>query len=362
MPIVGSKDKNFIQRMKAQDSSVLDFEEAATRDINEIHIGIVNMMSDAALIATENQFLWPLQYCSSTLQIVPHFISIDGLDRKGEAAEYVAREYESLEDVHGLDIRAMIVTGANVMSPDLKKNNFWEPLTEVIDYAEENVISTLYSCLSTHAYMLHKHGVERKHLNEKRWGVYEHRIWDESNPLTEGMDSVVVIPHSRWNEITQEDFIKSGMRILIAGESAGVHMVTSRDGLRMVGWQGHPEYDTVSLLKEWQRDIGLYAEGDLEKEPPFPAHYLKGKGLSLTENFRRQVEQGEFFNFSKKGQMPPDLEKEVIDHTPNRWSSARRILLSNWVGAILNKVNAERNAIVVESQDSNSSSLSADPL
>ena len=132
------------------------------------------------------------------------------------------------------------------------------------------------------------------------------------------------------------------MRILVESPEAGVHMATSKDGIRLVCFQGHPEYDTVSLLKEWQRDLGLYADGNLKQEPPFPAHYLRGKGLSLAEEFRMKVEQGVYYDHTKKGKLPPEIEQAVVAMTPNRWSSARRALLSNWIGAILDKTNVDR--------------------
>ncbi len=342
MPIVGPADKDFVARMKGKDGSVLTVEEAAGHTIRELHIGIVNMMPDAALIATENQFLWPLQHSTTTLQIVPHFISIDGIDRKGAAADYVAREYEPFAKIQQDGLDGLIITGANIASPDLRKNGFWDPLTEVIEWAEKNVTSTLYSCLSTHAYMLHKHGVERTPLNAKKWGVFEHEVTNPNHPLTQGMDTVFVIPHSRWNDVSEDQFRKNGMRILVKSPEAGVHMVTSKDGLRMVGWQGHPEYDTVSLSKEWQRDFGLYHNGDLPQEPPYPAHYFRGKGLNLVEEFRLRAEKGQYDDPINKGRLPRDLETQILASTPNRWSSARRALLSNWIGAVLRITHVDR--------------------
>lgn len=342
MPIVGPKDKSFIARLKERDTTVMDTEEAAEREIRALHVGVLNMMPDAVLKATEDQFLIPLQHSTTTLQVIPHFVSIRGIERQGEAAEYVAEQYEPFEQVREEGLDGLIITGANLPNPDLRKNGFWEPLTEVIDWAEENVTSTLYSCLATHAYMLHTHNIQRQPLGAKRWGVFEHDVVNPDHPLTRGMDSVLAIPHSRWNEVTADQFRRAGMRILVQSDEAGVHMVTSRDGLRMVGWQGHPEYDTISLLKEWERDLGLYADGDLKQQPPYPAHYLRGNGLRLAEEFRLRVEQGEYYNIIKKGQMPPEIEQAVVSVTPNRWNSACRTLLSNWVGAILDKTHVDR--------------------
>lgn len=342
MPIVGPKDSDYIQRLKSVDPMVMTLDEAASRQIRALHIGILNMMPDAAVKPTENQFLLPIHQSATTLQVIPHFISIPGIEREGKAADYVKREYETFEQIQEAGLDGLIITGANLPHPDLSQNAFWPHLTKVMDWAEQNVTSTLYSCLSTHAYMLHKHGEKRTPLDAKRWGVFEHEVTNPMHPLTTGMDTVFVIPHSRWNDISAEQFERNGMRVLVNSEEAGVHMVTSKDGLRMVGWQGHPEYDTVSLLKEWQRDLGLYHSGEKKSEPPFPAHYLRGKGLSLAEEFRAKAERGQYYDPENKGKLPPDLERAIIDNTPNRWSSARRALLSNWIGAVLRVTHYDR--------------------
>ena len=46
----------------------------------------------------------------------------------------------------------------------------------------------------------------------------------------------------------------AGLEVLIAGEEAGVLLAVSSDGLRFAYFQGHPDYDTISLMKEYKRD------------------------------------------------------------------------------------------------------------
>ncbi len=90
---------------------------------------------------------------------------------------------------------------------------------------------------------------------------------------------------------------------------------------------------------------------DQPQEPPFPAHYLRDAGFSLADQFRKNAAQGRFFNPDKKGQMPPELEREVTALTPNRWSSARRALLSNWIGAVLRATNKDRRIRFMDGVD-----------
>ena len=57
MPIVAHNDLPALQRLKESGTTiVLPAERAAHQDIRELHIGLLNMMPDAALEATERQF------------------------------------------------------------------------------------------------------------------------------------------------------------------------------------------------------------------------------------------------------------------------------------------------------------------
>ena len=66
---------------------------------------------------------------------------------------------------------ALIITGANVANPSLDQESFWRPLTEVIEWAQVNVTSTLCSCLSTHALMKYFYQIDRVKRDTKS-GVY----------------------------------------------------------------------------------------------------------------------------------------------------------------------------------------------
>ncbi len=343
------KPGSLFENLSKKDATILTDNEAVQRSIRELHIGIVNMMPDAAIRDTEVQFTLPLHYASSGLHIVPHFVAVDGVERGAKAQEYIDKNYETVDQVkeHGLD--GLIITGANISDPDLRKAKFYEPLADLIGWAESDSgpTSTLYSCLASHAYMLIQHNEERSPLKEKRWGVFQHKVTDETHPLLHGMDTVFDIPHSRWNEIREEQFQRHHMNVLVVSEEAGVHMATSPDGLRAVLWQGHPEYNTKTLLGEFQRDLSISAErrASAEQVPiaPLPENYFQGKGFSLAQEFQTQVAQGHYYDSEHKGRMSSDMYREVLDHTPNRWSSSKRALLGNWIAAILDKTNEDVN-------------------
>ena len=61
---------------------------------------------------------------------------------------------------------------------------------------------------------------------------------------------------------------------ILAKSSIGVHLAVSSDLFRIVFFQGHPEYDTISLLKEYKRDVALYLEHKELSYPPMPRQLL----------------------------------------------------------------------------------------
>ena len=58
--------------------------------------------------------------------------------------------------------------------------------------------------------------------------------------------------------------------VLAESEDAGVHLATSPDGFRIVYFQGHPEYDRNSLLKEYKREVGRFLDGELDRSATIP--------------------------------------------------------------------------------------------
>lgn len=358
---VGINPGEAFNRLNKADPSILTTEEALARQRRPLHIGIVNMMPDAVLKDTVMHFFLPLHHASGGTIVIPHQIAIDGIERSEEAKQYEQENCITFDQAREEGLDGLIVTGANVPNVPLKDTAFYSQIANVIDWAEsdEGPTSTIYSCLASHAYMDIKHQISREKLPEKQWGVFEHRVRNENHPLTIGMDTVFDIPHSRWNNIPESKFVDAGLRILVASKEAGVHMATSEDGLRSIFWQGHPEYRTNSLLKEWKRDFGdaivkrLNGER-VESLPPFPKNYFKGESESQIEALREKILLGHFdAQIKKSGKLyiPPETEKQIEENIPNRWSSSRRALLGDWLAAIIDKTNYNRKKPFMDGVD-----------
>jgi len=143
MPLVAHNSLPAFERLRAFGQTVLTEKAAKHQDIREQHIGLLNMLPDSALEATERQFFRLIGQSNPIAQFYVHPFTLPELERSKDAAAHLEKYYESFEDIKNAGLDALIITGANVIGPDLSNQVFWEPLIKVIDWAEENVTSTL---------------------------------------------------------------------------------------------------------------------------------------------------------------------------------------------------------------------------
>ena len=349
MPLVAHSELPSFSRLREAGLEVLEPGRAAHQDVRELHIGLLNMMPDAALQATERQFMRLVGSCNRIAQFFVHPFTVDGVERVGEAREHVDRYYESFEDLQREGLDALIITGANVTEADITRESFWKPMTEVMDWASENVTSTLCSCLASHGAFMHYHGVMRNHLPEKQWGVYSHRVVDDSHPLVSNINTRFDAPHSRFNDVSREQMESAGLQVLVAGEEPGVLLSVSPDGLRFAYLQGHPEYDMVSLMKEYKREISRFLRGERSDYPPFPDHYFSDRAKSVLQTFRGKLESA----VSAGDEIPEYPEAEIVAALDNTWTDTGKALYNNWLGLVYQLTNRERRLPFMDGVDAN---------
>ena len=312
MPLVAYKELPTFNRLKQEGRTILEPSRASKQDIREMHVGLLNMMPDAALQATERQFFRLVGESNQIAQLYIHPFTLPEIVRSAETREYINQYYETFDELKQNGLDALIITGANVKGADLTQEDFWNPLKDVIAWSWDNVTSTLCSCLATHAVMQFRYDQKRAPINDgKLWGVYEHKVVEQSHPLVRNMNTIFNVPHSRFNEISPAQFDNAGMTTLIASENAGTHITVSPDGFRLVCMQGHPEYDAISLQKEYLREVALYESGKRSDIPPLPVNYF-------TDN---------------------DAANPAIENT---WTDSARSIIASWIGLVYQVTNVDR--------------------
>lgn len=347
MPLVAHTDLPTFQRLREEGQEVLSVERAAHQDIREMHIGLLNMMPDAALEATERQFYRLVGAANPIVQFHMHPFTIEGLPRGAATREHIRRYYESFERIREDGLDGLIISGANVTHAHLQEEPFWQPLTEVFDWARQNVTSTLCSCLATHALIQYRYGIERTHLGFKRWGVYSHRVVEPRHPLVSTINTRFDVPHSRFNEIFREDMERMGLRVLVESGEAGVHLAVSEDLLRVVFFQGHPEYDTISLLKEYKREIARYFTGERGDYPPLPEHYFNHELADQLNEYGQKVRQAHHTG----APLPEFVEADIVPHLDNTWCDTAKAVFNNWLGLIYQVTGQDRRQPLMDRLD-----------
>lgn len=347
MPLVANSDLPAFARLEQEGETILPSDEAVHQDIRELHIGLLNMMPDAALEATERQFFRLVGESNQIAQFYMHPFTLKELPRDSRGRAHVDKHYETFEQIKDAGLDALIITGANVQGTELAEQPFWEPLIEVIDWAYANVTSTLCSCLATHAVLQFRYDQKRRPLGYKRWGVYSHRVVERKHPLVMGVNTRFDVPHSRFNQIDRGQFEAAGLHVLAESDPAGVHLAVSEDGFRLVFFQGHPEYDSISLLKEYKREVLQYVAGKREDYPPFPEHYFSPQIQAILDEYRDALEQARLI-----GQPVPDLPEAIIlPNIDNTWHDTAEAVINNWVGKVYQTTNSDRRKPFMDDVD-----------
>jgi len=338
MPLVAHSNLPTFGQLRDQGHEVLSLDRAVHQDIRELHIGFLNMMPDAALRATERQFIRLVGSCNRIAQFFVYPFSLPALERSDNTLDYIERYYSDFDSLRDVGLDALIITGANVANPKLEEEAFWEPLMEVVDWGWNNVASTLCSCLATHAVLKHFHGIDRQPLPRKHWGVYSHRVSAKYHPLLRDINTRFDVPHSRHNDISRAQLESAGLVVLAESPEDGVHMAASPDQFRVIYMQGHPEYDANSLLKEYRRELYRYANHERDTAPPLPENYFSGNAVHLAldalEAAKRARETG--------GTYVDTLEADVEGLLDNTWGDTAKAIVNNWLGLVYGVTNLDR--------------------
>ncbi|OAF15280.1 homoserine O-succinyltransferase MetA [Bradyrhizobium neotropicale] len=289
----------------------------------ELTIGLINNMPDPALKATERQFMKLLQAAAGPRRIRFHCFSLPSVKRSPEAKWHVESEYSDLSDLKRQRFDGLIVTGAEPVAPELDQEPYWRDLTELIDWAKVNTRSAIWSCLAAHAAVLHLDRIARRRLPAKCHGIFNCEAI-ASDPLTRAAPAPLKVSHSRLNEVAESDLTQAGYQVLTRSAQAGVDIFVRQYASRFVFFQGHPEYDALSLQREYLRDIGRYLARERENYPAVPVSYFDAATEEKLARFEKKARQ----------QCHPALASELPAltlRTDIAAGSAAAALFRNWL-------------------------------
>lgn len=294
-----------------------------------IRIGLINNMPDSALQSTEAQFTGLLEAAAGPLLIKLRLSSFPELPRGPEVAQHIANSYWPLSELLDDSLDAVIVTGTEPRAANLTDEPYWGRFAEVLRWAESHTTASIWSCLAAHAAVQSLDGISRQRMATKRSGVFEHSVL-AGNELLAGTAAPLRTPHSRWNELSVEALRSAGYEVLSWSADNGADAFARRGRSLMLFFQGHPEYEDTTLLKEYRRDVGRYLNAQQEHYPTLPDGYLSPAATAQLEQFRSQA----------LARRSPDLTAQfpfaqIAAGLTNSWRASAVAIYRNWLDVIV---------------------------
>lgn len=273
MPINIDKNLPAYTTLSNEGIFVMTDERAQSQDIRPLKIAILNLMPTK--IVTETQLLRLVG--NSPLQVEIILLRSKSHDSKNTPQSHLDAFYKTFDDIRNTNLDGLIITGAPVETLEFQQVDYWEELSDILEWSKSHVYSTLHICWAAQAGLHYHYGIEKSPTERKVFGVYSHTVLDKSTQLTRGFDDVFYAPHSRHTTISAEDIQKHpALKIIAASEEAGVYIVMAKNG-RQIFVTGHSEYDPDTLKWEYDRDIAkgmdmhipcnYYPDDDPSKQP-----------------------------------------------------------------------------------------------
>ena len=231
-----------------------------------LRVALLNLMPTK--IATETQIARLLGSTPFRVDLTP-FVP-DSYVPKCTPARHIEAFYERWSAVRGRRFDGLIVTGAPVETLPFEEVSYWRELTEIFDWSRERVRRSCFICWGAQAALHHFHGVPKRALPRKAFGVFRHRVARPGAPLLRGFGASFVTPVSRHTEVRAADLPPgSGLDVLADSPEAGLCLVEDRPG-GAVYMFNHLEYDAGTLRDEYLRDLKAGRPIQL------PRHYFPG--------------------------------------------------------------------------------------
>ena len=301
MPIKIQSDLPAKEQLEYENIFVMDDARAMHQDIRPLQVCILNLMPIKQ--DTELQLLRALS--NTPLQVDVTFLMVQSHKSLNTSVNHLNRFYSVFEDVKEKKFDGMIITGAPVEQMAFEEVDYWEEISQIMEWTKTNVTSTLHICWGAQAGLYYHYGLDKCLLPEKLFGIYEHKVANRKIPLVRGFDDYFLAPHSRHTTVDR-DVIHNceQLRVLAESEEAGVLLCMANNG-KQIFLMGHPEYDRYTLDTEYKRDLG--------KNLPIhvPLNYYPGDDPSKKPNLQWRSHSNNLYSNW--------LNYYVYQETPYEW-------------------------------------------
>ncbi|SEW40040.1 homoserine O-acetyltransferase MetA [[Clostridium] fimetarium] len=274
MPIKIMSDLPAKAKLEDENIFVMDENRALEQQIRPLQILILNLMPLKQ--DTELQLLRAMS--NTPLQIDITFMQMETHVSKNTSASHLLKFYNTFSEIKKQKFDGMIITGAPVEQLEFEDVNYWNEISEIMEWSNTHCTSTLHICWGAQAGLYYHYGVRKEMLKEKLSGIYNHTVLERKVPLMRGFDDIFFAPNSRYTGVSKKDIeANEKLTILAESEESGVYIVLADEG-KHIFVLGHPEYDRLTLDLEYKRD--------LEKgiNPSIPVNYYPNDDVMQKPN------------------------------------------------------------------------------
>jgi homoserine O-succinyltransferase len=294
-----------------------------------LHIGLVNNMADAAMRATEHQFLTLLEAAARDMPVHVTLYALPEVARKPFGQRHVGSFYWGIEQLWEQPPEqspaGLIFTGREPLAPDLREEIYWPSILRVLEWTQKHARSAVWSCLAAHAAVLALDGIKRVRSQHKHFGIF---TCEQAAPhaLFADAPASLRLPHSRWNGVSASELAANGYQVLTRTRDGGVDTFVKQEAALFVFFQGHPEYESETLMGEYRRDVARYLKGQMEDYPLLPLDYFGEE----TEQSLREIEASARVSRQQKllSEVSAVLNSVRIHNT---WRSTAVLIYRNWL-------------------------------
>jgi len=273
MPIKIQNDLPARSELEKENIFIMDENRAMAQDIRPLQILVLNLMPIKQ--DTETQLFRALS--NTPLQVDITLMHMSTHRSKNTSSRHLNQFYVTFDTVRHRNFDGMIITGAPVEMIPFEEVDYWPEMMEIMEWTKNHVTSTVHVCWGAQAGLYYHYGIDKVTLEHKLSGVYKHHLLTRSKPLTRGFDDFFKVPHSRNTTVSLDSIFNCEELVLLAKSyEAGAYLMQNHSGSQIY-ITGHPEYDRMTLDKEYHRDrdAGLdplvpenyYPNGEPENQP-----------------------------------------------------------------------------------------------
>lgn len=260
--------------LESENIFVMTETRAISQDIRPLKVLILNLMPTK--IVTETQLLRKLS--NTPLQIDVEFLQTASYTPTHIDQGHQKQFYCVFDQIRDRHFDGMIITGAPLDYVKYEDTVYWKEVCEIMEWTKTHVHCTFHLCWGAYAGLYYHHGIEKKDLDRKLFGVFPHKMRKSTSPLFRGFNDIFMAPHSRATDVNLEDVeAVPDLEVLAVTEDGSLAIAKSRDS-RQFFVTCHAEYDHNTLALEYFRDmekglttvdlpINYFPDDDPAKEP-----------------------------------------------------------------------------------------------